>query len=143
MLKEYLRLCQSDLNFDVAKGVFLNFDEGKVLDPLDRSKELGKRDERLARISEAMAALVTNRGNRGNEYHFMAHWTGSPFGRLQCKGGIPRYSSWTKDRTTPMKCPVPPETASPTTTSMKICRHLYPAQDICPSVVSSRRTPYT
>ncbi|TPX45358.1 hypothetical protein SeLEV6574_g03907 [Synchytrium endobioticum] len=35
MLKKYLLLCKSDRNFDVAKGVFFNFDEGKVLDPLD------------------------------------------------------------------------------------------------------------
>ncbi|TPX44444.1 hypothetical protein SeLEV6574_g04513 [Synchytrium endobioticum] len=27
MLKEYLQLCQSSRNFDVAEGVFLNFDE--------------------------------------------------------------------------------------------------------------------
>ncbi|TPX49614.1 hypothetical protein SeLEV6574_g01359 [Synchytrium endobioticum] len=40
ILMKYLRLCLSDRNFDVAKGVFFNFDEGKVLDPLDRSKEL-------------------------------------------------------------------------------------------------------
>ncbi|TPX51440.1 hypothetical protein SeMB42_g01923 [Synchytrium endobioticum] len=31
MLKEYLQFCQSDRNFDVAKGVFFNFDEGKAL----------------------------------------------------------------------------------------------------------------
>ncbi|TPX45493.1 hypothetical protein SeMB42_g03975, partial [Synchytrium endobioticum] len=42
MLKKYFQLCQSDSNFDVAKGVFFNFDEGKVLDPLDRSKGLEK-----------------------------------------------------------------------------------------------------
>ncbi|TPX38846.1 hypothetical protein SeLEV6574_g07577 [Synchytrium endobioticum] len=65
MLKKYLRLCQSNRNFDVAKGVFFNFDEGKVLDPLDRSKGLEKRDKSLARISEARAALVDNRGSRG------------------------------------------------------------------------------
>ncbi|TPX50329.1 hypothetical protein SeLEV6574_g00958 [Synchytrium endobioticum] len=65
MLKEYLRLCQSDRNFDVAKGVFFNCDEGKVLDPLDRSKELEIRRRVLSRISEDRAAFVANRGNRG------------------------------------------------------------------------------
>ncbi|TPX50178.1 hypothetical protein SeLEV6574_g01026 [Synchytrium endobioticum] len=58
-------------------------DEGEVLESLDRSKELGKRNERLARISEARALLVANRGNRGNEYLFKAHWTPNPFRPLQ------------------------------------------------------------
>ncbi|TPX34610.1 hypothetical protein SeMB42_g07302 [Synchytrium endobioticum] len=65
MLKKYLLLCQSDRNFNVAKGVFFNCDEGKVLDPLDRSKGLEKRDKSFSRISEARASLVANRGNRG------------------------------------------------------------------------------
>ncbi|TPX46936.1 hypothetical protein SeLEV6574_g02954 [Synchytrium endobioticum] len=108
MLKEYLRLCQSDRNFDVAKGVFFNFDEGKALDPLDRSKELEKRDKSLARISEARAALVVNRGNKGQEYLFKAHWTPNPFRPLQSVGEVGRYTYSTVDRTTPMKCPVPP-----------------------------------
>ncbi|TPX43114.1 hypothetical protein SeMB42_g00391 [Synchytrium endobioticum] len=46
ILKKYLQLCQSDRNFDLAKGVFFNFDEGKVLDPLDRSKGLKKQDKK-------------------------------------------------------------------------------------------------
>ncbi|TPX44833.1 hypothetical protein SeMB42_g04193 [Synchytrium endobioticum] len=45
MLKKYLLLCQSDRNFNVAKGGFFNCDEGNVLDPLDRSKGLEKRDK--------------------------------------------------------------------------------------------------
>ncbi|TPX43587.1 hypothetical protein SeLEV6574_g04981 [Synchytrium endobioticum] len=83
-------------------------DEGKVLAPLDRSKELGKRDERLARISKARAALVANRGNRGNEYLFKAHWTTNPFRLLQSVGEVPCYTPSTIDRTIPMKWPVPP-----------------------------------
>ncbi|TPX45430.1 hypothetical protein SeLEV6574_g03874 [Synchytrium endobioticum] len=110
MLKKYLQLCQSDRNFAVAKRVFSNMDEGKVLAPLDRSKELGKRDERLARISKARGLLVANRGNRGKEYLFKAHWTPNLFRPLQSVGEVPRYTSCTKDRTTPMKCPVPVET---------------------------------
>ncbi|TPX41555.1 hypothetical protein SeLEV6574_g06030 [Synchytrium endobioticum] len=72
MLKEYLKLCQSDRNFDVANDVFFNCDEGKVLDPLDRSKGREKR-ESLALISKARAALVANRGSRGNNYLLKAH----------------------------------------------------------------------
>ncbi|TPX40592.1 hypothetical protein SeLEV6574_g06539 [Synchytrium endobioticum] len=108
MLKEYLLLCQSDRNFNVAKGVFFNFDEGKALDPPDRSKGLEKRDKSLALISEARALLVANRGNSGNEYLFKAHWSPNPFRPLQSKDEIPRYTPSTIDRTTPMKCPVPP-----------------------------------
>ncbi|TPX39206.1 hypothetical protein SeMB42_g00739 [Synchytrium endobioticum] len=65
MLKEYLKLCQSRLNFAVAKRVCFNMDQGKVLAPLDRSKMLRKRDKSLALISEARALLVANRGNSG------------------------------------------------------------------------------
>ncbi|TPX54648.1 hypothetical protein SeMB42_g00184 [Synchytrium endobioticum] len=43
-----------------------------------------------------------------NEYLFMANWTANPFRPLQSVGEVPRYASCTKDRTTPMKCPVPP-----------------------------------
>ncbi|TPX45388.1 hypothetical protein SeLEV6574_g03897 [Synchytrium endobioticum] len=108
MLEKYLQLCQSDRNFDVAKSVFFNFDEGQAPDPLDRSKELEKRDKSFARISEARAALVANRGNRGNNYLLKAHWTPDPFRPLQSKDEIARYTPSTIDRTTPMKCPVPP-----------------------------------
>ncbi|TPX32777.1 hypothetical protein SeLEV6574_g08434 [Synchytrium endobioticum] len=83
MLKKYFRLCQSDRNFNVAKGVFFNCDEGKVLDPLDRSKELEIRRRVLSRISEARAAFVANRGNRGNSYLLKAHWTPNLFRPLQ------------------------------------------------------------
>ncbi|TPX53356.1 hypothetical protein SeMB42_g00844 [Synchytrium endobioticum] len=108
MLKEYLKLCQSRRTFAVAKRVFFNMDEGKVLAPLDRSKELRKRDKSLALTSEARALLVANRGNSGNEYLFKAHWSPNPFRPLQSKDEIPRYTPSTIDRTTPMKCPVPP-----------------------------------
>ncbi|TPX30507.1 hypothetical protein SeLEV6574_g08604, partial [Synchytrium endobioticum] len=108
MLKKYFLLCQSDRNFNVAKGVFFNCDEGNVLDPLDRSKGLEKRDKSLALISKARAALVANRGNRGNNYLLKAHWTPNPFRPLQSKNEVARYTPATIDRTTPMKCPVPP-----------------------------------
>ncbi|TPX32855.1 hypothetical protein SeLEV6574_g08433, partial [Synchytrium endobioticum] len=108
MLKKYLLLRQSDRDFNVAKGVFFNCDEGKVLDPLDRSKGLEKRDKSFVRISEARAALVANRGNRGNNYLLKAHWTPNPFRPLQSVGEVPRCTYSTIDRTTPMKCPVPP-----------------------------------
>ncbi|TPX40345.1 hypothetical protein SeMB42_g04848 [Synchytrium endobioticum] len=101
-IKEYLRLCQSDRTFDVAKGVVFNFDEGKALDPLNRFKKLGIRRRVLNRISGA------DRGNRGQGFLFKAHWTPNPFRPLQSVGEVPRYTSWTIDRTTPMKCPVPP-----------------------------------
>ncbi|TPX46135.1 hypothetical protein SeLEV6574_g03397 [Synchytrium endobioticum] len=80
MLKEYLKLCQSRLNFAVAKRVCFNMDQGKVLAPLDRSKMLRKRDKSLALISEARALLVANRGNSGEEYLFKAHWSPNPLG---------------------------------------------------------------
>ncbi|TPX46392.1 hypothetical protein SeLEV6574_g03246 [Synchytrium endobioticum] len=56
ILKKYLQLCQSDRKFDVAKGVFFNFDEGKVLDPLDRSKGLEKREARAALVEALWGA---------------------------------------------------------------------------------------
>ncbi|TPX43070.1 hypothetical protein SeLEV6574_g05259 [Synchytrium endobioticum] len=61
----YDSILVSDRNFDVAKGVFFNFDEGNVLDPLDRSKGLEKRDKSETLISKARATLVANRGSRG------------------------------------------------------------------------------
>ncbi|TPX43020.1 hypothetical protein SeLEV6574_g05298 [Synchytrium endobioticum] len=118
MLEKYLQLCQSDRNFDVAKGAFFNFDEGKVLDPPDRSKELEIRRRASSRISEARAAFVANRGNRGRvsfdccrinrNYLLKAHWTPNPFRPLQSKDEVACYTPSTIDRTTPMKCPVPP-----------------------------------
>ncbi|TPX48911.1 hypothetical protein SeLEV6574_g01765 [Synchytrium endobioticum] len=96
-----------DRNFDVAKGVFLSFDEGEVLDLPDRSKELEIRRRVLSRISEVRAAFVANRGNRGNEYLLKAHFTPNPFTPLQSVGEVGRYTYSTIDRTTPMKCPVP------------------------------------
>ncbi|TPX51458.1 hypothetical protein SeLEV6574_g00237 [Synchytrium endobioticum] len=113
VVKEKLGSVDSKLLFGVTgnaapKGVFFNCDEGKVLDPLDRSKGLEKRDKSFSRISKARALLVANRGNRGNNYLLKAHWTPSPFRPLQSVGEVRRYTYSTIDRTTPMKCPVPP-----------------------------------
>ncbi|TPX43063.1 hypothetical protein SeLEV6574_g05267 [Synchytrium endobioticum] len=59
-------------------------------------------------VSGDSAALVANRGSRGNNYLLKAHWTPNPFRPLQSKNEVARYTLATIDRTTPMKCPVPP-----------------------------------
>ncbi|TPX48548.1 hypothetical protein SeLEV6574_g01967 [Synchytrium endobioticum] len=89
-------------------GAFFNFDEGQAPDSLDLSKGLEKRDKSETLISEARAALVAYRGSKGNKYLLKAHWTPNPFRPLQSVDEAGRYTYSTINRTTPMKCPVPP-----------------------------------
>ncbi|TPX44035.1 hypothetical protein SeMB42_g04459 [Synchytrium endobioticum] len=89
-------------------GASITFSKGKKRESVTSVNafliRIFKRDRKPGNYS-CKAALVANRWNRGNKYLFKAHWTPNPFMPLQSVGEVPRYTSWIKDRTTPIQMP--------------------------------------